>query len=121
MTNKDDKAKASTGRGVLDFRLFLLIAKGLLYEQSIRRSILFFLVLAALGIAFAGGVLIDGWLAEHLFVFLLYWLICGWLTLTSFLLALFDLLMLRRTAREERKRLHADAFRAAKKPFAGEE
>jgi len=40
---------------------------------------------------------------EHPGWFLLFWVACGWLTLTAFLLALFDLLMVRAQDRAARR------------------
>ncbi len=75
-----------------------------------RRSILFGLVLVALLMVFAGSVLLDPWLEANTLGFLVYWGICAWLTLTAFLLAIYDLLAVRREAIRERRRLKAEAF-----------
>jgi len=40
---------------------------------------------------------------EHPGWFILFWVACAWLTLTAFLLALFDLLMMRAQDRTARK------------------
>ena len=42
---------------------------------------------------------------EHLMRFLLFWLICAWLTVTALLLALFDLLLVRAAGRAACRKL----------------
>ena len=117
MSKKDERGKIG-GReaGLVDVRLFALIAKGLLYEQETRRKVLFFIVLGALLMVFVGAVPLNGWLGENVLAFIFYWLLCAWLTFTSILLALFDLLMVRRSAREARRRLKAEAFGSGTHP-----
>lgn len=45
---------------------------------------------------------------EHAVRFILFWLACGWLTLTALLLALFDALMVRAQGRAAGKMLQQD-------------
>jgi len=48
---------------------------------------------------------------EHPGRFILFWLVCAWLTLTAILLAVFDLLMVRIEARNARRELRAEIER----------
>lgn len=93
--------------GSASVKLVIAVAKGILGDTRARRSVLFVIVLADLLIVFLGAVPLNAWLLERPLVFIAYWLVCAWLTLTSFLLAVFDLLMLRRTARRATKDLKA--------------
>jgi hypothetical protein len=76
-----------------------------------RRTVLFFVVLGAMLMAFVGAVLLGNWLTtERPILFLLYWGACAWLTLLSILLALYDMLMLRKEAKQERRRIKSEVF-----------
>lgn len=81
------------------------VSKGILRDRQVRRTVLFWLVAAALGLLGVGAVVLDGYLSQHVVLFLLYWGACLWLTATSLLLALYDLLAVRTEARAERQRL----------------
>jgi hypothetical protein len=65
---------------------------------------MFFLLLAALAMVFAGSTFLTGWLSTP-WNFIAYWFACGWLTLAALLLALWDLLLVRAAARRERRKL----------------
>lgn len=60
-----------------------------------------------------GSTVLEQWLAQHgrLLWFILFWMACGWLTVTALLLALFDILMLRVQARAARKAFRSDLER----------
>ena len=75
-----------------------------------RRQALSWMVLAVLALVGIGVFLLDDWLMAHPFLFLLYWGGCLWLTLTSGLLALYDMLALRAEVTRERRRLSAEIF-----------
>ncbi len=81
------------------------IARGILRDQRMRRNTMFFLLVAAMVMLFVGWIILDRWLVARPKVFAMFWLVCGWLTLTAMLLALYDMLALRVKAREERRRL----------------
>lgn len=55
------------------------------------------LLVAALLLLFAGATFLEAPLnpREHPLGFILFWVACGWLTLTALLLAVFDMLMLK--------------------------
>ena len=91
----------------------LLITKGLIREQHARRQCMFSLTLAALVGLLLGSTLLQGWLREHVLMFVLYWAGIAWLTLAVALLALFDLLLLRSAEKKERRLLKQMLVRAA--------
>lgn len=90
--------------------LVLAITRGIVRDQRMRRTVLFYVVLTAMFMAFAGGFLFPNWLIARPWLFIFYWLGCAWLTLLSFMMALFDMLAVGRAAREERKRLRREIF-----------
>jgi len=96
------------------FRFIIPITKGLIRDQSTRRSAMFGVMLGALVMLFLGATFLDGWLREHPVLFILYWLTCAWATLTALLLALYDLLMVRAAARREQRRLLEEHFKSGK-------
>ncbi len=91
--------------------LVAAITRGILRDQRARRTVLFFIILAAMGMLFIGSVLIPGFLGRHPLFFLAWWGACLWLTVLSLLMALFDLLMLRKAARQERQQLRKEVFK----------
>jgi len=88
----------------------ILVSKGILRDRQMRRTVLFWIVVATLVMLAVGSMLLDGWLMEHPVLFLLYWGGCLWLTVTTLLLALYDLLAIRSEARRERQRLKGRVF-----------
>jgi len=82
----------------------LLVSKGILRDRHMRRTVLFWVIAAALLMVAVGALLLDDWLMHNLLIALLYWGACAWLTLTSVLLAFFDMLVVRGEAARERQR-----------------
>jgi protein-S-isoprenylcysteine O-methyltransferase Ste14 len=82
--------------------------RGLIRDQTARRKTMFVLLVVALVLLFAGSTLLRSILnpRAHPVWFILYWLVCGWLTVTAMLLALFDLLVVRAQARKAEGLLH---------------
>jgi protein-S-isoprenylcysteine O-methyltransferase Ste14 len=76
--------------------------RGLIRNQTTRRKTMFFLIVVALVLLFAGSTVLQSMLNphEHPGWFILFWAVCGWLTLTAILLAIFDLLFVRMEARK---------------------
>ena len=68
---------------------------------------MFVLLAAALLLMVCGSTFLQGILdpREHPVSFILYWMLCAWITLTAILLAIFDLLMTRAEARKARRSL----------------
>ncbi|MEI6561217.1 MAG: hypothetical protein WCO68_03930 [Verrucomicrobiota bacterium] len=90
--------------------LIILVTKGILRDRQMRRTVLFWIVVATLVLLGVGAMPLDAWLGEHPLLFLLYWGACLWLTGTSMLLALYDLLAIRTEAARERQRLKGKVF-----------
>ncbi len=86
-------------------RWIFLITKGILHDRAVRRKMLFWIVLAALGLLGAGATLLESLLAGHPLLFLLYWGAVAWLTFTAALLALYDMLAVRADAARDRREL----------------
>lgn len=88
----------------------LLISKGILRDRVQRRAMLFWMVVATLVQLAVGVFVLDEWLMAHPLLFLAYWGICLWLTITVLLLAIYDLLAVRVEARWERERIKKQVF-----------
>ena len=82
-------------------------ARGVIRDQSTRRRVMFITLVIAMLMLFFGTTFLQPFLSprEHPGWFVLFWAACAWLTLTAFLLALFDLLMVRARDRDARKTL----------------
>jgi len=81
--------------------------RGVIRDQTMRRKTMFVLVLAAMIMLFAGSTFLQPVVSSraHPVWFILYWLLCAWLTLTAMLLALFDILVVRAQARKAERLL----------------
>ena len=90
---------------MLNLKFIVAVSRGLIREPRARRSVMFYTLLAALLLLFAGATFFDGWLRARPWLFLLYWGACAWLTILAVLLALFDLLLIRAAARRERREI----------------
>lgn len=90
----------------LKFLISLTI--GVIRDPRVRRQFMFYGLIAALVLLFAGSTFLDPFLRERVWVFAGYWFACVWLTLAALLLALYDMLAIRATARSERRRLERE-------------
>ena len=81
--------------------------RGVIRDHNTRRNAMFILLVLALVLLFSGSTFLQGALNyhEHPIWFILFWLTCGWLTLTAMLLAMFDMLIVRLEARRAERRL----------------
>jgi hypothetical protein len=95
--------------------LVIQISRGLIRDQTARRQLMFYAVLAALVMLFIGSAILFPWLRERPILFLIYWALCAWITLIAMLLALFDLLIVRSTARRARRKLEQEYLERQKK------
>ena len=86
-------------------RFLIQICRGIIFDQTQRRHVLSGMVVAALVMLFLGSTFLAFWLKEHLLVFCAFWFACCWLTILIFLLAAYDLLAVRKSGREEQRRL----------------
>jgi hypothetical protein len=75
--------------------------RGVIRDQQTRRNAMFILLLVALTLLFSGTTFLQTTLnpREHPMLFVLFWIVCGWLTLTALLLAIFDLLIVKLESR----------------------
>ena len=69
---------------------------------------MFYSLLIAIILAFAGATFLWPLLREHPFLFLGYWAACVWITFLAVLLAVYDLAKVRDEGRRERQRLRAE-------------
>ena len=81
--------------------------RGVVRDPQTRRKAMFTLTGFAVLLLIAGTTLLQAPLnpREHPVGFILFWIVCGWITLTALLLAFFDLMMLRLEARKARRAL----------------
>ena len=81
--------------------------RGVIRDRATRRKAIFVLLTIAVLMVIAGSTFLQELLnpRQHFGWFAFYWLVCGWLTFTVLLLALFDLLILRAEARAARRAL----------------
>ncbi|MGC1481518.1 MAG: hypothetical protein WA771_13535 [Chthoniobacterales bacterium] len=84
--------------------LILRITTGIALDQRVRRKAMFAITLAALALLFVGTTLLWSTFADHPVFFAIYWLICAWLTVSAMLLSIYDLLVVTRRHRAERRR-----------------
>ncbi len=90
-------------------RIVLLLTKGIIRDQKMRRAVMFYVMLAALLMLFAGTVFIpDSWARKNAWLYIIYWLLCVWLTVTGLLLAALDILIIRATTRIRKRKLEAE-------------
>jgi hypothetical protein len=84
--------------------------RGVIRDQTTRRKTMFVLLVVALVLLFGGSTFLGSILNphEHPGWFIFYWFVCGWLTLTAMLLALFDLLIVRAQARKAERLLRGE-------------
>lgn len=84
-------------------------ARGMIRDQKMRRNTMFILLLVALLLLFSGSTFLQAMLSprEHPVAFILFWFVCVWLTFTAFLLAIFDILLVRVQRRKLERTLRA--------------
>ena len=82
-------------------------ARGLVRQQAMRRKLMFWTVILAVLMLFCGATFLAPFLDPKVRPgwFAFYWLACAWVTITAVLLAIFDLLLVRVQAREEKRGL----------------
>lgn len=91
-------------------RFLLQICLGLVRDQTQRRNALTVLVVVALAMLFAGSTFLSAWLMAHRVWFFIFWFVCMWLTILTFLMAAYDLLVVRKAGREAERRLRKQMF-----------
>jgi hypothetical protein len=80
-------------------------ARGLLRHERSRRKTMAIALLFSVALLVAGLTVLRAWLNphEHPWRFILFWFACAWDTLLVLLLALLDLLLIRKQARDAKK------------------
>ena len=80
-------------------------ARGLIRDHSSRRWTMFVVLILAMVLLFAGTTFLQPFLSprEHPGWFILFWILCAWLTFLALLLAVFDLLTVKMQARAARR------------------
>jgi hypothetical protein len=75
---------------------------------------MFYVMLAAMLMLFVGTVFIpDAWARQNVWLFIGYWLVCAWLTLTGLLLAAFDILLINAASRVRKRKMEEELLRAS--------
>ncbi len=95
-------------------RFVIQISKGLIRDQRVRRTLMFYNVLAVLLLIFAGSTVLWTWLRGHPLFFIGFWGLCAWLTLLAVLLALYDMAKVRLDAKRARRQLEQDYLNTQK-------
>lgn len=91
------------------FKTILLLTKGIIRDQVLRRKLMFWIMLTALGMLFGGSVwLTDQWARQNPWLAIGFWAVCAWLTITAMLLALMDILLLRAMHRAARRAIEKE-------------
>lgn len=86
----------------------------ILQHRRYRRNVLFGITLVTMVLVFAGAVLLGGFLMERPMAFVLYWILCFLLVGLIFLLAVYDLLLVRKEHRQRMVALDRELSEAAK-------
>lgn len=81
----------------------LALVRPIALNQGSRRGAIFTLTMVTLVMLFLGSTAFDGYLSTHVGAFVVYWLLCAWLTLTFMVLALYDMLALVLAGRRARR------------------
>lgn len=99
-----------SGGLVFDAKFIIQVSKGLIRNARARRTLMFYSVLIALVLLFAGATVLWPFLRESPLIFIGYWLVCGWITLLAVLLSLYDMVKVRAEVRQARRALEREHF-----------
>ncbi len=92
-------------------KFIIQVSRGLIRDARARRLVMFYSVLIALVLLFAGATFLWPILREHPFIFVGYWFVCGWITILAALLALYDLVKIRAEARRVRRAMESETLK----------
>lgn len=101
----EPKPKAPAEQGPVFLVWIRRLARLLVIEQSIRRSVMFYLLAGALACVLVGGILFPDWLRHRPLFFLVFWLACASMTMAAVVLACCDLIIVRIAARVAQRAL----------------
>lgn len=79
------------------------IARTILRDRGARRKIMARMLLVALGMMACGLWLLDGWLKQSPWMFLIWWGLCAFVTCMTMTMALYDMLAVIREEREKHR------------------
>lgn len=81
--------------------------RGVIRDQRTRRKAMVVLLALAVLMLFAGFTVFQSMMnpREHPWFVISFWIVCVWLTFTAVLLAIFDLLIIRREGRQAQRAL----------------
>jgi len=98
---------SSNGKPLRTISFVIHATRGVVRDQVVRRTTMFALLVVALLLLFSGSTFLQGVInpRAHPFWFVLFWLVCAWLTITAMLLAIFDLLIVRLAGRRAKRQL----------------
>ena len=98
---------SSNGKPLRTISFVIHATRGVVRDQVVRRKTMFALLVVALLLLFSGSTFLQGVInpRAHPFWFVLFWLVCAWLTITAMLLAIFDLLIVRLAGRRAKRQL----------------
>ncbi len=87
-----------------DWQADKAVAKAILMDRGLRRKALAVSLIIAFGFIVLGLWVIDEWLGDAMWRFILWWGVCGLVTIWVLLFALYDALM----SIQEEKQKHKD-------------
>ncbi len=94
----------------------LLLTKGIIRNQVLRRKLMFWITLAALLLVFLGATFIsEQWARANPWLAIGYLVVCLWLTVTILLLAIMDMLIIRAMHRAARRIIEREILRKGSK------
>jgi uncharacterized membrane protein (DUF485 family) len=94
----------------MSLKYLIQVTRGIIRDGSTRRMAMFVLVIIAMLMVFVGAVFLNSWLLATPVLFIAYWIVCGWLTFTAVLLAIYDLIAVRVRLNRERRGLKQEVF-----------
>lgn len=86
------------------------LARAILDDRDTRRKWLLGMTAVLVVGFFLGAVPFAAWLEERPWLFIGFWIACAWLTITVLVLALFDMVLVVREGRRERRELRRKIF-----------
>jgi len=92
-------------------QFIIQVCRGIIRSRRVRRTVMFWDVLAVMVMMFLGSTFFWPWLRERPFIFLGYWAACAWLTILAALLAVYDMAKVRLDAKHARDELKREFFR----------
>ena len=109
---------SSQGKAQNETSLIVFATRGIIRDRTTRRKTMSFLLMVALVFLFFGSTFLQSALdpGEHPAWFILFWLICAWLTFIAMVLAIFDLLVVRLDGRKAQRELRETVDRSRSSP-----